>query len=293
VRTRTGLWPVLPFFASAFVAFWLALGANLVGLVAAALAGDAVVPAWADGLTMELAFYGFLVPVSVAMAARTFPLFLRTPLPNLPVLRAGLALLLAGLALRVGGELADAVPVAGLGGLCVAAAFALFVLALGVFASRRPLPRQAVRPLCDPIQWHVLSAYLWLVLAAVLLAWSGVAVLGGAIIPVPPDAERHALGAGFITLLILGLGVHLLPAFANRPLRSHALVWVTLALSNAAALLRVAPLFLPAAVTPSLGSTLLSIAGLAGLAAIAVFGLNVSGVGNAAPTPRSTPMRQP
>jgi hypothetical protein len=40
LRTRAGLWPLLPFFASAFVAFWLALGINVVGLVAAAMAGD-------------------------------------------------------------------------------------------------------------------------------------------------------------------------------------------------------------------------------------------------------------
>jgi len=139
------------------------------------------------------------------MSARTFPIFFRTPLPRLRLLRGSLALLLTGLALRIGGELGHAGGVGGLGDLGVAAALGLFILALGVFAPRRPLPRQAVRPFADPAQWHVFTAYTWLGVAALLLVWNGLAALGLALPPIDPDAERHALGAGFVTGVRLSL----------------------------------------------------------------------------------------
>jgi uncharacterized protein involved in response to NO len=208
------------------------------------------------------------------MSERTFPLFFRTPRPRLPLLRAGLALLLAGLIARVAGDLAEAARLAGLGELLMAAALALFIQALGVFAPRRPLPRQPVRPIRDPIQLHAVSAYLWLTAVALALAANGAAAFGLAIAPVPLDAERHLLGAGFVTMLILGVGAHLLSSFANRRPRSAALLWVTLLLGNLTALLRVGPLVVPA-LFPDGGAIALPIAGMTGLAALIVFGINL------------------
>jgi uncharacterized protein involved in response to NO len=274
LRTRAHLWPVLPFFLVAFAAYWLALGVNLCGLVATDRSGSDLVPDSFDDLSTQLAFYGFLVPISVAMAERTFPIFFRTPRPRLVVLRTGLVVLLAGLGLRSGGELAYGARLAGLGELALAAAIGLFIIGLGVFAPRRPLPRQPVRPLCDPIQLHAISAYVWLILTAVLLLQSALALLGMAIVPVSQDAERHALGAGFVTILILGLGAQLLPGFANRRRRSDALVWVTLVLGNSAAVLRVGPL-LVSGLSPALDNALQALAGITALAALLVFAANV------------------
>jgi hypothetical protein len=80
---------------------------------------------------------------------------------------------------------------------------------------------------------------------------------------------------GFITLLIFGSGVRLLPGFARRDPRSPALSWLTLALGNSAALLRTGPLLLlpagPAA------DALLALAGVASLLAVALFGINLTG----------------
>lgn len=274
LRSRAALWPVLPFFVVAFGAYWIALGVNLVGLIGTGEAGGALVAGRLDDLTYQLAFYGFLVPISAVMSERTFPLFFRTPRPRLRLLRAGLAVLLAGLVLRIAGTLTDAAPLLGLGELTGAAAIGLFVLALGIFAPRRPLPRQPVRPLRDPIQLHAIAAYLWLIVVAAFLVQNGLAALGVPINPVPRDAERHALGSGFVTLLILGLGAQLLPSFAYRRLRSVALVWVTLALGNLAALCRIGPLLAPAVFAGAAG-VVLSLAGVAALAALLVFCLNV------------------
>jgi hypothetical protein len=68
LRTRTGLWPILPLFVTAFLALWLALAVNLVGLVAAAGRGDGLVPDSLDDAVTWIGLYAFLVPVSVAMA---------------------------------------------------------------------------------------------------------------------------------------------------------------------------------------------------------------------------------
>ena len=104
-----------------------------------------------------------------------------------------------------------------------------------------------------------------LLLADGLAAWE--------LVPRPPaDAERHVLGAGFISLLILGMAVRLLPGFAGRRLHSAGLVWASFWLGNAAALLRVVPLFLPSS---RLTVGLLALAGLLGLLAVACLGWNL------------------
>lgn len=83
---------------------------------------------------------------------------------------------------------------------------------------------------------------------------------------------RHALGAGLVTLLILGMAPRLVPGFVGRPLHSARLVWATLGLGNGAALLRVAPLFLPSSPVV-LG--LMGIAGVLGVAAVACLAWNL------------------
>jgi uncharacterized protein involved in response to NO len=61
-------------------------------------------------------------------------------------------------------------------------------------------------------------------LDALLLAVAALALRIPDFGPIVLDAEWHILGAGFMTLLILGEGVNLLPGFAGRPLRSEARV---------------------------------------------------------------------
>ncbi len=274
LRSRTHLWPVLPFFVTAFATYWLALGINLAGLLAAARSGTALVADDFDDLSTQVGFYGFLIPISVAMAERNFPILFRTPLPNLPLLRAGLAVLLAGLGLRAAGALASSTQATGLGALATAAAIGMFFLGLGIVAPRRPLPRQPVRPLREPIQLHAVTAFLWLLFVAFLLLQTALAAWDSSVVAVSQDAERHALGAGFVTVLILGLGAQLLPGFANRRRRSDALLWVTLVLGNGAALLRVAPALI-SSLSSTLGGALSASSGVAALVALLVFAANV------------------
>jgi uncharacterized protein involved in response to NO len=276
LQRRGGLWPVLPFFATAMASFWFGTAANATSVMDAALAGRAIGAGGLDQLAVLIGLYGFLVCVSVAMSARTFPLYFRTPMPSYRVLLPGLALLLPGLVLRAAGELAGAPVPAGLGQLALAAALVMFPLGLGVFAQPRRLPRQEVRPLTDPVHLHILSAYAWLLLAALLLVGQGLSALGVDVLPAARDAERHAVGAGFVTLLIFGMAVRLLAGFSGQPLRGAGLVWATLILGNTAAVLRVFPLVWPDLVGADANRALLATAGLSGLLAVAALALNLS-----------------
>jgi hypothetical protein len=85
------------------------------------------VPRWAEALHNLLGFYGFLVPISVGIGARLFPLHFGARLPGLALLRTGLAILLVGLGLRVVAEMAGMRAATTFGLAAVAAALVLFV----------------------------------------------------------------------------------------------------------------------------------------------------------------------
>lgn len=276
-KKRSEQGPVFAFFLVAFASFWLTLAANAVGLFLAIGDASTVMPAGMDSLTVGLSLFGFLIPVAVAMSSRTFPLYFQTFPPKNRLLVGGLAVLVAGLILRLAGDLGGGPLAGGLGRIALAAAIILFTIGLGIFAKRRPLPRKTVRPLTDPLQLHAITAYGWLLLAAGVLVLVGLRMIG---LPAPtltPDAERHAIGAGFITILILGVGAHLLPGFARRPLRSRSLAWGTLLLGNLAALLRVVPVLAPSHGFGSIPAAVLASAGLVGCVAIALFAVNIHG----------------
>jgi len=183
--------------------------------------------------------------------------------------------LLLGLALRVAGNLTIVPFVTALGLVSTAFAYVLFALGLQVFARRRKVAGARTAWFRDAAQWHGVSAFVWLLLDAGLLFVGAMTFLlhGGG--NSQRDIDRHILGAGFITLLILGEGANLLPGFGAGPLRSQTLVWATLLSGNAAAFLRIGPVALPWLVPGQVGELALSLSGLAGVFAVAVFGLNL------------------
>jgi uncharacterized protein involved in response to NO len=269
---------------------------------------------WEPGL-VHLGLLGFLVPIALAISARTFPLYLRVQVPKAPALYGVLAALVVGLVLRLGalfapppcvgcslgaaglldafGRLLEGAALLGAAWVLDApllrtraatlAATAARVRQLG--ATPRPLPPRARELIAADRLLR--SAYAWLVVAAILQLISGGALLTGGT-PPPVDAERHAIGAGFITLLIFGMGVHLLPGFLGRRMASARLAWATLWLGSGAVHLRVLPVLLTwlvglggdvtiGAAQPLLALVrpLLSLAGLLGMGAVGCFGWNL------------------
>lgn len=101
-----------------------------------------------------------------------------------------------------------------------------------------------LRPASQPHLWLVRSAFGWLALAAALAVYLGVKGLADDALPsfYAVDGLRHALGLGVATILIAGMGLLILPEFANERLDKpdqSRLSYVLLVLLNAAALLRV------------------------------------------------------
>jgi len=278
LRQRPGLLPVLPYLVAAFAALWLALAANAALTFAAAVSLRSVIPPAGDELMVQIGLAGFLVPISIAVSARSFPLFLWLRVPSRPALQLALTPFLFGLLLRCWGALDGPVAGAHMGELMEGGALIAFAVILQVVPLRR---REGKAPSEDrhyirPVEYLLVPAYLWLVVAGLLDVAAGTAVFG-LILPVSADMGIHALGSGFVTLLILGMGQRMLPGFVGRQVASAGLVWATVILGNASAILRVGPLLAEATVGWPLGPAAgaLAVAGVLGLGAVGCFGVNL------------------
>ena len=281
LRQRRGLLPVLPYLITAFAAAWLALAGNTAGTLLAAVQGTSAVPSIADELTVHLGLVGFLVAVSVAVSARTFPLFLWLRVPGSMPLALAFGPFLVGLALRSAGIAAGAPTAATAGQLLEGVSFVAFGVVLHVVPPRR---RPGHVPSTDahylrPVELLLIPAYLWLVAAGLLDVLQGLAIFGLPE-PIPVDAERHALASGFVTLLILGMAARMLPGFHGKQPATTSLLWATVALGNCSALLRVTPVILVGIGGTTLWpfgppSVSLALSGLLGMGAVACLGLNL------------------
>jgi hypothetical protein len=130
--------------------------------------------------------------------------------------------------------------------------------------------------------WLIYSAYIWLVLAAcseIVVASLGLAGAGAGI---SPDAIRHLYVLGFITLLIFGVAVRMLPGLLNqRRVASPGLVAATFWLGNAAVLCRVLLVGMPPRVWQAVpgavtgARTAYAVSGMLGLAAVFCLAANL------------------
>jgi len=278
LRHRAGLVAVLPFTLTFLVSLLLALTLNAVSLATDAQA-TGLVPGGADWLIVQFGLVGMLVSISAAVSARTFPLYLQLRVPPPRELYGIFAAFLAGFLLRMTFLLELAPPLdmlPALGAVLLGLSFLALMISLDVPFQRtkRELPGKTQLTMLHDLRgssWLIFTAYGWLGVAGVMLVLDGLARWGVGWQP-PQDAERHALGAGLVTLLILGMSVRMLPGFLGQKLYSVRLTWATLWLGNAAVLFRVAPLLLPSS-RVSLG--LLGLSGMLGLAAIACLGWNL------------------
>ncbi|MCC6943108.1 MAG: NnrS family protein, partial [Thermomicrobiales bacterium] len=219
-RSRDAFASILPLAFIAIAALVLAL------LIDAYAAGRMigtpfqVMPAREVELSQFLIQYGTLLAISLAMSARLFPLYIRTPLISKNAVTVVAARLAGGLVAGGTGiwTASGRVDAAGRGLLCAAAMVAIWNL--GLLGRRRPLPRQQRLTIAEPLQWFVATAYGWLAVA-LITGWVGALGAAGVVdVTVPSSMSRHAFGAGFVTLLILGVGQSLLPGFAKATVRS-------------------------------------------------------------------------
>jgi uncharacterized protein involved in response to NO len=303
--TRPAYWSVFPFIAGAFCSFALASIINLVNVVQAARGSGLALYA-GDTLNVTLGLFGFLVPMALAMSARSLPMYAgldgfprRVLWPVAGVYFAGLVLLCVGV---------DGSPrpspwtgiINGLGMVLLGGVVLLFVgIFLSLMRRRGHVPERVAKLAPEhqtlaqtyqkqvkkeqmnygPFVGLVASAYMWAMLGALLLLIDGGSLLATGSELVAFDAVRHSFAIGFIALLICGIAPRMLPGFSGGKIVSPKLVSATLWLGNAAAVLRVGSLFL----APLFGGTqgiaidtiLFSLSGPLGLALALCLAINL------------------
>jgi hypothetical protein len=259
---------------------WLlaAAGLNLAHAWWFSATGRFEVPAWLNIPYLSVFLVGFVTFWILGVSLRTLPVFMGLrPRPQAAAALA-LPLSLALLVLAIGEALflrggSDAARVAfGLGGLGVAACLAGFVLALGILSPWRDAPE----PGADRgYEKFIRLSYAWLLLSALMLGtFSVLALLGRNMDHAYVGAYRHALTVGFITTIMVGMALRIVPVFRGVPLYSPALreasFWL-LAVGNVTRVLF-------QSLSVPFGPSALRVAGISGvleLAALALFGFNL------------------
>jgi uncharacterized protein involved in response to NO len=299
---RPALRMVRPYMGMMATGWTLYACLNLVLLIHMALRETVVVhQAWNQFATQV--FIGLvLFPVAFAFSVRMLPLYLRLPAPTWPVRGIAYAygvtvvvqvLPTAPALFRLAPQ--GALALSSLGMVLKGGVMLWFVWKLDILTHRRhpwtvhrklhPGPdRRPTRPgLPDYGEFGrferlVYAAYVWLVLGAGGEVVSGLATLVGSSFFISPTAIRHIYLLGFITLLIFGMAVRMLPGFwHNRRVASPSLVTATYWFGNLAVGCRVLLFLLPAVVWNAVpGSLLVARSAFAlsgGLGWVAVVGL--------------------
>jgi len=306
LRTQPAFGSVRPFFGMMVGGWLLFAGVNFYTLLDMGLRGRAVVnPAW-DSFGIQAFLNLMLLPVALAFSVRLFPMVLALSAAFWPVRRGayiylvGAGLQLASPALGLCG-LEGRVPdlLAGFGGLIKGGVLLWFTWELDLLTCRRPVERPARflqigpdRPPTRPglpdfgefgrFELLVCSAYMWLVVAALGEILNSGAILATGAVWVDPSVVRHIYLLGFITLLIFGVSVRMLPGFLKRrAVAFPALVEPTFWLGNTAVLFRVTPWILPPvlqdllpAVT-ALGRIAFGLSGIIALGAVCLLAVNL------------------
>lgn len=294
-RTAKPLTPDAPayevqsFAQLAFLALGLAFVANFFGVWNAVAQSKNLLAPRYDQLVIMLWLYGAAIPLTFVFAVRTLPLYLRLVvlprgvwqtlsgtylialvfrlLPNLLAV-ADDAVILTGRVLRANYIyvlLTDALAVLGI--LLLNVCILIGIWQLGLWRRRGPRSDHGEFGRFDLL---IYSAYAWLVVAVMMDVVRALPIVNEMIL-IPQDAARHALMAGFITLLIFGMGARMLSGFSGkRKLALPQLVFWTFVLGNAAAFLRVVPPFLE---NGNLETGLVAVSGLVGWGAVLLFAI--------------------
>jgi uncharacterized protein involved in response to NO len=214
-----------------------------------------------DTLNVMLGLFGFLVPIALAMSARSLPMY--AGLDGFPrrVLWPLAGAYFVGLVL-LGIGTVDGLPpmwaniINGLGMALDGGVVLLFVgIFLRLMRRRGRLPQRVAQLAPKPEQLSqaykqqvkkeqanygsfvglVASAYLWAMLGALLMLIDGVSQLVTGALPFAIDAVRHSFAIGFIALLICGIAPRMLPSFSGGQIVSPRLVSATLWLCSSGA----------------------------------------------------------
>lgn len=305
-KSRPALKQVRPFFAMMILGFALYASFNLVLLTDMVLRGAMVLnQAWNE-LAIQIFVGLVLLPVAMAFSVRMFPLLLRLPAVDWPV-RAlayayGFGFCLQVLpSVPVVARLPSQLPlvVGQLGAIIKGCVILWFIWQLDILTrlrqpwtvKRSGQPAIDRRPTRSGLPDYgnfgrfdrlVYSAYSWLVVGVMYEILSSLSSLFGQPLLHGSSVIRHIYLLGFITLLILGLAVRMIPSFVGkRRVFSPRLVDATFWLGNAAVLLRIVPMMIPVSwyeawpISVTIARTGFGLSGIVALAAICCLAINL------------------
>jgi hypothetical protein len=222
------------YLAVGFSWLWVGQAATLVLMVALAWTGQDAIPAAWDAPYLRLVLSGAIVTTILGYTLRTVPHMLRLRPPRAGIMRAILAGYTAAVLLQIaadGGLLGTVGP--GVGTLGAAVELGTLVGFAGLSGVFNPAALRTT-PLAVRNPWperFIRMAYGWLLISAALnLAYSGRAWAGS---PVPHAfvaSYHHALTVGFISMMILGMSMRLVPVFIGAMNRRSAVAGVVFAL---------------------------------------------------------------
>jgi len=298
------LMAVRPYFGMMMVGFLFYATIHAVLLLQMAWRGNVVVSQTWNEISIHIFMGLVLLPVAFGFSIRTFPLYLRLPFADWPVRRVAYVYLIGFLC-----QIWEILPInflshieryiSSIGMLVKAGAILYIVWKLDVLTRRQEpsIPHRDLRSLSDQqpkrratpdhgaygrFEWHIYAAYGWLVfgaLAEMLIGGFGIFQIPLAI---SSDVIRHIYLFGFITNLIMGMGVRMVPGFLKkRCVASAKLIDGTFWLTNIAVVGRVVPLLLPLVlfdvpeVIDTIAQTAFGLSGILGLLATICLAINL------------------
>jgi uncharacterized protein involved in response to NO len=306
IRMQPALLSVRPYFGMMVTGWLLYATLNLILLVEMAVRKGIVVDQGWNEFALQVFIGLVLLPVAFAFSVRMLPLYLTLRAPDWPVRGTAYVYLISFCLMVV--PMSPLFPalapgparfVSSLGMLLRGGIILWFVWQFDILirryepwtAKQNVQPSPGRRPtrlgLADYGEFGrferlVYAAYTWLVLAASFEVLDGGAALFGFPLPVGTDTVRHMYTLGFITLLIFGVSVRLIPGLLKKKcVASATLVEATLWLGNTAAVCRVLPSLIPSGVFEAIPASLIAaqsafaFSGVIGLGAVLCLGINL------------------
>jgi len=225
-----------------------------------------------DEVLLGLQFYGFLLPFVLGVSLRALPAFFKHRAPGSFELWGLAGLLAAGSTIGVGslllGNGSMAMRARDIAAVLTASAMLGAFFETGVWK-----PPLGLRPSARPAALLIRTAYLWLLVASVLLASGGVAgvIDGLAMPPYLDDAIRHILALGVFSTSIAAMAQLLLPLLAQRRLQRRAAqreIWILWALFTLATTLRMLGALLQAGSAAADSFGFIALSGLVGMSGV-------------------------
>ena len=272
-----------PFFAAGSA--WAAVAAlmGLVFAIDAARDSATTLPALRAAALTFMELNGFVLMFILAVSMRTFPIFFeRRPARPQPTLaawalaNAGIAAYAAAFVWKSYDHSADVRALQTAGFLAVGAALLALLALLRIFEGK-PV---RLRASAGRSMRFVRSAYLWLLIAAALQVFFSIRAFAGGRPPThfETDAVRHFVALGFVTTMIVGMALLVVPRLAMRRAQTQPARFVApalLVLLHGATAARGAGSLLADEMRMGAGYWTMTGGGLAALVAMAVFAVYV------------------